>query len=339
MPDRELGLEPTTGLTGHVTPGLGSGECVETIADPNPVSNLPYDIRTTPLGEPTFSGIWPSEPSFERAVTAPIPTLQLADTFLGSKCDSTRFEQMLEPSLPRHPFSDVAQGQGALEHTQGTNFTCNGSLANHESGKHPLRPTTKPDGTPSNSRKRPAEDMSLHASKRHRSCMNSFGNISASCNCSGTSPCNAGPGNIIFAGASGSTTSYESNTTPGPVVPDFQYSLSDGVVTTDNNNLASSPSTSTRIVPPTSLEPHTRVEYNSSSKTFSSSPRTEVYKQVFVIKTTLSFIGGRQETTYDHHTWIRRLTRKPRKITDVTSLLVNDALVSKKTRYPRVRNH
>jgi hypothetical protein len=196
-----------------------------------------------------------------------------------------------------------------------------------------------PGGSLSNSRKRAVEGTVIHASKRHRSESNDAGNVSASFNSTGIHPGIAGPVGTSLAGASGSTTSREINIVLEPVIADSQLPIPATVVLADNEHSASSSSTFTGILPPTFLKLHTQNERISYSKIVSDSPHIVERTKIVVVKTTLSTLGGRREATRDHHKWIRTLTRKPRKITDATSLWVNDILVFKKTRYPRVRNH
>jgi hypothetical protein len=276
--------------------------------------------------------MWPDVSSIKQAVAIPAPSLQLGNSFEGSVFDSTIFQQMLASPPSRHQLPSVAQGQSMFH----ANAAC---TTNHQSGQHLLRPTTMPDGSIVRSRKRAVEGTVIHASKRHRSESNDTRNVSASFNSTETHPGIAGPLEASVTGASRSYTSRETNTLLEPVIADSQQLIAATVVLADNVTSAQSSSTFTGIPPPTPLKPHTQLECISYRKIVSDSPHIVERTKIVVVKTTLSTLGGRREATRDHHKWIRTLTRKPRKITDATSLWVNDILVFKKTRYPRVRNH
>lgn len=330
VPDHELQLEPVTRLTGHEVPKSGSEECTDAIADPDPVSNPTQEVRPSPFGELTSSVMRPEEPSVERADTVPASSLQLVGPFEGSVYDYTLFEQMLASPPSHHSFPSVAQGQ--------PNAAYSGGLTNHQSVQHLVRPTTLPDGSTYSSRKRAVEGTMIHASKRHRSESKDVGNISASFNSTETHPGIAGPFEVSIAEASENTTSREINTVLEPVIAYSQLPVPATVILADNENYASCSSTLTSILAPIPLKPQTHFEYISYSRTVSGSPHIVERIKIVAVKTTFPIIGGRRERTHDHHKWIRTLTRKPRKVTDATSLWVNDILVSKKTRFPRVRN-
>ena len=336
---RELEIEDVAGPNGQAAPDLHSEEWIETIADPNHASSLPHTLLMSSIGDSTSSGTCPGELSFEQAVTIPTFSSQLVNPFASPTHDFTAFDQMHPSSPLQHLFPHVAQGQRAFGRPQEANAPYTGSRSNHGSNKHSLRPVTVPEGTPSMSRKRANEDSSVHASKRHRSSMENVGNVSASFSCTETHLGIAGSGQIPFAGASGGTMFYEIDTVLEPVIPDSETHIPEAIVLTNGNDAISSSSKFASIRPRASRKPHTQFECISHSTTVSSSPHVEAQKRIVAVKTTLSFIGGRQETTRDLHTWIRKLTHKRRKTADTTSLRVNDILVSKKTRYPRVRTH
>jgi hypothetical protein len=288
-------------------------------------------MRPSHLEELTSSGTWPDASSINQAVAIPAPSLQLGNSVEGSVFDSTVFQQMLASPPSRHQFPSVAQGE-LMFHANAAYTT------NHQSGQHSLRPTTMPDGWISNSRKRALEGTVIHASKRHRSGSNDAGNVGASFNSTKTHPGITGPLKVSCAGASRSYTSREINTVLEPVIANSQQPIAATLVLADNVKSASSSSTFTGIPIPTTLKPHTQFECIYYSSTVCESPYIVEQTKIIAVKTTLS-IGGRRETTHDHHEWIRTLTREPREITDETFLRVNDILVSKKTRFPRVRKH
>jgi hypothetical protein len=60
-------------------------------------------------------------------------------------------------------------------------------------------------------------------------------------------------------------------------------------------------------------------------------------RQLIAVKSFVQTATGHQQVSYDHHTWVHKLVHGARRTTDTITILVNNVLVSKKTRFPRVR--
>ena len=171
---------------------------------------------------------------------------------------------------------------------------------------------------------------------RHQSILERVGNLSESFTCTDAYTEAAEPGEFLFAEVSGRTTFGESDNLPESVISESLARAPSEVVAINDVDTLTASASSTLTVPSRSLKTYGLLEYSYHGTKSSRAKQTEIYKKIAAVKTYVRSKRCLQASSYDHYTWIRKLTRKPRKITDATSLLVNDILVSKRTRYPRV---
>ena len=309
----DLEPDPFTNLTGYAAPGLGFEGRPEINAHWDNIEDLSYDAGPSHVGECMYSWVPLDEPSLEQAVTNPVPALSLqpTDPTADPENDYTSFEKMLASPLPQSPFPVLAADQCAMTQPEDTN------------------------ALPS-SRKRAIEDTVTQMSKRHQSIIDRVGNLSESFTCTDSHTEAAEPGEFLFAEASGRTTFGGSGNIPQSFISDSLARAPRKAIATNGVDGLTASASSTLTLPLRPLKQYDHLEYSYHSTKSSQAKHIEIYKNIAAVKTYVRSTSCLQASSYDHYTWIRKLTRKPRKITDATSLLVNDILVSKRTRYPRV---
>lgn len=305
-------LEPdlVSNFAEYAAPDLNPEAWPGTNANGVLVNDLSYDAGPSRLGECMSSFVWLGEPSLEQVVASPALRLQPTDSTSNQGHDYASFEQMLASPLPQHPFPGLVIDQCVMSQPQDTNAL-------------------------SSSRKRAIENTAFHMSKRHRSIMDGVGNLSQSY--TGFDLCmeSAEPGEVLLAEAPESTALRESDIVPESTIMRTQVHSARSVAVTNGVDALATSATSMTTLPLKPFKQYTLLEWITPS---SSSKHIQIHKQTAAVKTLVRSTSCIQASSYDHYTWIRRLTRKSRKITVATSLLVNDVLVSKKTRFPRVSN-
>lgn len=299
-----------------VAPDFDSNEWLGVVADPDLVNDFLHGADSSLLEDLTTSEVQNVEPSDEPAFGFPEPSTQLTSLFANFENDYNIFERVIASSLPQSPPSGTIV-QSVLELPQDTpEQYCSESSTDQGSATHPGWPMKMSNDLHPSSRKRTIEDATTQISKR-RQCVigiDDSSNLSESTTLRGMS------------------TDTVKSTIP-------QSSLYTRELTRTTNDI-NAPMISTRQTMTLPLRPVKRyvcLEESCYNEQSSTSGHIDIHKQVVAVKAFLPSTNGLREVSYDHHTWIRKLKRKPRKTTDTTSLLVNDILYSKKTRYPRVR--
>ena len=307
----EVEPELIANLTDHVAPNLGSHYLPETVTRWGLIGDIPHDAGPSHLGNCMSSFGWLSEASLGQAVAAPALSLQPTKTTAKPENEHASFEQMLASPLPQRPFPVFAIDQCIMSQLEDTNGL-------------------------SSSRKRAIEDTVIHMSKRHQPIMAEVGNLSESFTDTGPYTEMAEPGEVLLAEPLEST-ALRGDIAPEPIIMGSRVGTSSSVAVTNGADALTTSATSTTTFPMRPLKQYALLEYSYSNTQASRSKHVDIYKQTAAVKTFVRSTSCLQACSYDHYTWIRTLTRKPRKITDATSFLVNDILVSKRTRYPRVR--
>jgi hypothetical protein len=300
-------LEPDLSayLTGHVASAPKR---------PDLVNGLSYDAGLSQPEEHTSSSAWLDERSFEHTIAVPALSLQPTNLAVDLGCDYTNFEQMLASTPQQSPFPGLAIAQSATKLGQDAD-------------------------TLSSSRKRGIEETTTHTSKRHQSIMNGIGNLSESFTRTDSYTETAELGEVPPAGVSGRTVFGESNMASESMIPESQMRALMNVVVTNGADALMTSATSMTTLPLRPRRQYALLGYCYHRAQPSKSKHVEVHKKFMAVNTFVQSTSCLQASPHDHHTWIRKLTRKRRNVIDATSLLVNDVLVSKKTRYSRVRNH
>jgi len=306
-------LEPdlVANLTGYVAPNLGSHDLPETATRWNLIGDVSYDARPSHLEDCTSSFAWLGEPSLGQEVTVPALSFQPTNTTANPENDYASFEQLLASPLPQHPFPGLAIDQCVMSQPEDTNAL-------------------------SSSRKRAIEHTAIHMSKRHQSIMDRVGNLSENFTDLDTYTETVEPSEVLLAEQPGRNALGESDIAPESMILGSQVHNPTIVTVANSVDTLTASATSMTTLPLRPLKHYTRLEYIYRSTQSSTSKHIEIRKKTAAVKTFVLSTSYPQASSYDHYTWIRKLTREPRKITDATSLLVNDILVSKRTRYPRV---
>lgn len=297
-------LEPdlVTNLTGYAAQDLGFEGRPEANAHWDNIDDLSYDAGPSHLGVCMSSWAPLDEPSLEQEVTVPSLSLQPTNPTTNPQHDYASFEQMLASLLPQHLFRGIAIDRCATTEPEDTNAL-------------------------SSSSKRAIEDTAVHISKRHHSTIDRVGDLSESFTCTDPHTEAAEPGEFLFAEASGRTTFGQSGNIPESFISDsLARAPRKNVATSGVDGLTASAS-STLTFPLRPLKKYDLLEYSYYGTQSSQAKHIEIYKKIAAVKTAVRSTSCLQASSYDHYTWIRKLTRKPRKITDATSLLVNDILV------------
>ncbi|GAB7331330.1 hypothetical protein MBLNU13_g02769t1 [Cladosporium sp. NU13] len=146
----------------------------------------------------------------------------------------------------------------------------------------------------------------------------------------------AEPGEVLLAEPPERDAHRESDVALESMVLVSQAHTSTSVAVTNGVDALTAPATSMTTLPLRPFKRYTLLERSYHCSQCSKAENIEVHKKTAAVKTLVRSTSCFQASSYDHYTWIRKLTRKHRKITDATSLLVNDILVSKRTRYPRI---
>lgn len=277
------------------------------------IDDLSCDVGPSRLGECMSSGTWLSEPSLEQATTVHAFSLQPTNLTVNPELDYTSFERMLASPLPQHPFPTLGIDQGVMSRPAYTNAL-------------------------SGSRKRAIEDTPTHVSKRHKSSMDRVSNLSESFTDCDTYTETGGPGEVLLAEPPGRTTLRKSDIASDSINLGSQARTPRIVAVANDMGALKNSATSMTNLPLRPLKQYDLLEWSYHTAQSSKSKHIEIRKQTAAVKTFVRSSSSLQASSYDHYTWIRKLTRKARKITDTTSFLVNDVFVSKRTRHPRVRN-
>ena len=332
----ELELEHAPHVNEHAGPKLGAQEWSETIPDPRSDVHILYEVGVPPHGELMPLTASPGEPSLGQTFV-PTPRSQLSNPITDSEYDYAMFEKLLASPWPCQPFPDLAHDQRVFEDVSETTALYTENLADRSLDIHPSLSMEVPGEMPSSSRKRVLDDTTMLTSKRHQPFTDDVGSLIKGFAHTDVQADVATSNRSAFARASESTTFQGSNDILQPTVSKSQSRVS----TNANNAHHDAPvasSTFTTSLPLRPFRQYTPLVDGYYREHASKSRYIEVRKQVIAVKTYDQSTGCSREVSCEHHTWVRKLVRKPREITDATSLLVNDILVSKKTRYPRVRD-
>jgi hypothetical protein len=315
-----LELEPdlSANLTEPVDANRTTTEAPALEREPHLLANLIEPVVSTPewldvdngsandawLSQPevqmSFSP-WLNVPSLEQAFANPTLSLQPANPTADLCHNYTNFGQMPASTLQQCPFPGLAIDRFVTEHAENANM-------------------------PSSSRKR-GIDEATHPSKRYQSIMNGVGNRSESLSRADPYTETAELGEVPLAGISGRTVFGVSNIVSESMIPESQVRAPKNVVVSSMTTL------------PRLLRQYDLLHSCYHSVPSSESEHLEVHRQIVAVKTFVRSTSSLQPSSHDNHAWIRRITRERQNITDETSFLVNNILVSKKTRCSRVRDH
>jgi hypothetical protein len=277
--------------------------------------------------------VWQAEALDKPAVSFSGQYAQLASSTVERGPDCNNLEQMVTPSMSLCPSHDIARSRHARELSQATNDLYTGSLTNHGSDVNLPWSMAILDAVPARSRKRACENTTPHTAKRHQTSVDDIRNINASF----TPQAFAENSEVVFSGASECANLYRSNGCPRPMIQGSPLPTTGDDTTTDGDGALWKHLTFAATPPLKPIRQHTQLETTCYSKTLPGSRRINVHSQVVAIKSYIPSENHLRVTTHDRHTLIRKLVFKPRKIKETTSLLVNNILMSKKTRFSRVR--
>jgi hypothetical protein len=305
----------------------------ENLTGPDMVDSLSWDAELVASSGFVNPSVWQAEALEKPAVSFSGHYAQLASSTVERGPDCNDLDQMVTPSMPLCPSHDIAGSRHARDLSQATNDLYTGSLTNHGSDVDLPWSMAILDAVPARSRKHACENVTTHTAKRHQTSVDDIRNIDASF----TLQAFAENSEVVFSGASECTNLYRSNGYPRPMVQRSPlHTVWDHTATCVDDALVKNLTFAT--TPPLKpIRQHTQLETICYSKTLSDSRRINVHSQVVAIKSYIPSENHLRATTHDRHTRIRKLVFKPRKIKETTSFLVNNILISKKTRFPRVR--
>ena len=279
--------------------------------------------------------VWQAEAFGKPTVSFPGQYAQLASSTIERGPDCNNFEQMVTPSMPLCPSHDIAGSRHARDLSQATNDLYTGSLTNHGSDVDLPWSMAILDAVPARSRKRACENATTHTAKRHQISVDDIRNIDASF----TLQAFAENSEVVFSGASECTNLYRSNGCPRSVIQGSPLPTTGDDTTTHGDGALWKHLAFAGTPPLKPIKQHTQLETTCYSKTLPGSRRINVRSQVVAIKSYIPSKSHLRAITHDRHTRIRKLVFKPRKVKETTSFLVNNILISKKTRFPRVRTN
>jgi hypothetical protein len=300
-----------------------------------PSGTLLLDEGMTFLNEFALSSVCMAEPSSMIAVAPPISTSYVAVSTMDPYSDYTMVEQTLPFSLPHDPFSLPVQRSRVieLEDELSNNFT--GAKLDQMFDTNMLEVTTGANAIASSSRKRPCEGETTQRKKRHQTVVTDADHFDASFNFSDTHPGADNPEEMwLSPGISGSM-SQGGGFPLELAAPAPHQSTSVSLQITDDCDYPLSRSTLSGSLPLRIRKQYTRKSWTG---TVSKQQSRCVYRsrQLIAVKSFVQTATGHQQVSYDHYTWVHKLIHGPRRTTDTTAILVNNVLVSKKTRFPRV---
>jgi hypothetical protein len=307
----------------------------ENVTSQDTFDSLSWDAELAASSGFIIPSVWQTEALGKPAVSFAGQYAQIASSTVehGAGCDN--LERMVTPSMPLYPSHDITRSRHSRDLSQATNDLYTGSLTNHGSGVNLPWSMAILDAVPARSRKRACENATTHTAKRHQTSVDDTRNINASF----TLQAFAENSEVVFSGASECTNLYRSNGSPRPMVQRSPLPTVWDYTATDGDGALLKHLTFATNPPLKPIRQHTQLETTCYSKTLPGSRRINVHSQVVAIKSYIPSKSHLRATTYGRHTRIRKLVLKPRKIKETTSFLVDSILISKKTRFPRVRTN
>jgi hypothetical protein len=196
--------------------------------------------------------------------------------------------------------------------------------------------TTGADGIASSSRKRPwGGEETTQRKKRHQTVATGADHFDASFSFSDTHPGADNPGasqispGILGSMSQGGGFPLESAAPITPQRTSVSFQITDDCDYSVSRSALSG-----------SLPLKTPKQYKWEGWTDTVSEQQSRYirqsRQLIAVRSLIQTAAGHQQVSYDYHTWIHKLVHGSRRTTDTTAILINNVLVSKKTRFPRV---
>jgi hypothetical protein len=287
------------------------------------------------LNEFALPSVCMVEPSSMTTVAPPISTRHDAVSTVNLDFGYTMVGQTSASSLPHDPFSLHVQGPRVVELEEELANNFSGANLDHMFDPNMFEVTTGADAAASNPRKRLWGGETTQREKRHQTVVIDADHSNASFNLLGPHRRDADPEEIWLSREMEGSMTQGSSFPLESTVPGQHQSKALSFQITDDHDYPLSHSTVSGSLPLRIRRVYTQKTWTRTvSKQQSRCVRRS--KQLIAVKSCIRTATGHQQISYDHWIWVQKVVHRSRSTTDTTSFLVNNVLVSKKTRFPRV---
>jgi hypothetical protein len=270
------------------------------------------------------------------AVAPPITSPHDAVSTMDLRFGYTMVGQTSAFSPPHDPFSLPVQAPRVIELEEESANNFSGAKLDHMFDPNVLKVTTGADAVASTSRKRLWEGETTQREKRHQNAFIDADHSIASFDFPDLHRIDSNPGEIRL-----------SRETQGPMIQSSSFPLESTAPVQHQSTAVSFQITDDHDYPLShrtvsgSLPLRIRKQYTQKTWTRTVSKKqsrcVRRSKQLIAVKSFIQTATGHQQVSGDHHLWVHKVVHGSRRTIDTTSIIVNNVLVSKKTRFPRVR--
>jgi hypothetical protein len=322
------------GTVGDTAPEIDPLDWPGLIRDQGPSGTL-LDEEMSFLNEFALPSFSMAEASSMITVAPPISTPHDAVSTVDLDFGYTMVGQRSASSLPHDPFSLHVQGPRVIEHEEELANNFSGANLDHVFDPNMFEVTTGADAAASNPRKRLWGGETTQREKRHQTVVIDADHSNASFNLLGPHRRDADPEEIWLSREMEGSMTQGSSFPLESTVPGQHQSTALSFQITDDHDYPLSHSTVSGSLPLRIRRVYTQKTWTRTvSKQQSRCVRRS--KQLIAVKSCIRTATGHQQISYDHWIWVHKVVHRSRSTTDTTSFLVNNVLVSKKTRFPRV---
>jgi hypothetical protein len=284
-----------------------------------------YDGDMSFLNEFAVSSVSLEDSSVVRTITSPMPTPLVAEPIVNLCPEYAMVENTHALPLLHGVFSQPLQAPRAVEFENEllVNDEYSKTYSDRMPGTRMLEATMIADTTTSSSRKRLCEGLLTEGTKRHQSA-----DLVAKSHSSQSRLRVERRHEALLHDGMASSMVQDTSSLQALSTQVHHQNVSGGFQATNSGELLRSETTIND-----SLPFRIRKQYMESH---SPSRHVRKRKQLLVVKSFVQTGIEPPEVSCDVHTWIRKINHKHRKTTCTTSHLVNNVLISKETRFPRV---
>jgi hypothetical protein len=287
------------------------------------------------LNEFALPSVCMVEPPSMTTVAPPISTRHDAVSTMDLRSGYTMVGQTPASSLPHDPSSLPVQGPRVIELEEESANNFSGAKLDHMFDPNVLEVTAGADTVASSSRKRLWGGETTQREKRQQTVVIDADHSNTSFNFSDPNQRDCNSGEIWPSRETEGSMTQGSSFPLELTAPAHHQSTAVSFQIIDDHDYPLSHCTVSGNLP---LRVHQQYTRKTWTRTISKKQARCVYrsKQLIAVKSCVQTVTGHQQVSYDHHTWIHKLVHGSRRTTDTTTILVNNVMISKKTRFPRV---
>jgi hypothetical protein len=327
-------MDATLDAVGAIAPQGDHFDWSAQIGDQDPCNTLVFDAEHSFLNEFALPSFCMAEASSTITVAPPISTSCVAVSGVDPYSDYIMIEQTSSFSLPNDSLSLPIPGSRVIELEQESANNFGGAKLDHMLDTNVLEVTTGANVVASSSRKRLWEGKTTQGKKKHQIVVPDADHCDAS--------------SSVFDTHKGADITGE--IWPSPGIPESMSqggqlplnlatphpSTSVSFQITDDCDYPMSRGTHSVTLPLRIRKQYTLTKAWTRTVSKQQSRCVRQSRRLIAVKSFVQTATGRQQVSYDHHLWVHKVVQRSRKTIDTTSILVNNVLISKKTRFPRV---